>query len=96
MTISKLELRCFGEKLERRKTELFNEWSEAFFTAFSEAFSKFKNELISLQLSEEQLTTLQDKLDFALKSLSDKLAFLEADYVADDKEDDELLEEIKK
>ena len=77
-----------GEKLERRKTELFSEWSAAFFGAFSEAFSKFKNELIALQLTEEQLATLQDKLNFALESLSDKLAFLEADY-ADDKDEDE-------
>ena len=87
----KARTKMLGEKLERRKTELFNEWSEAFFTAFSEAFSKFKNDLISLQLTEEQLTTLQDKLDFALKSLSDKLAFLEADYADDSKEDDDLL-----
>ena len=86
----KARTKMLTEKLERRKTELFNEWSEAFFTAFSEAFSKFKNDLISLQLTEEQLATLQDKLDFALKSLSDKLAFLEADY-ADDKEEDDLL-----
>ena len=80
-----------GEKLERRKTELFSEWSQAFFEAFTEAFTKFKNELIALQLTEEQLSTLQEKLSLALQSLKDKLDFLEQDYAKDDKEEDDLL-----
>ena len=80
-----------GEKLERRKTELFSEWSQAFFEAFTEAFTKFKNELIALQLTEEQLSTLQEKLSLALQSLKDKLAFLEQDYADDKDEDDDLL-----
>lgn len=80
-----------GEKLERRKTELFNEWSMAFFEAFAEAFTKFKNELIALQLNEKQLSTLQEKLSLALQSLKDKLDFLETDYGKDDKEEDDLL-----
>lgn len=76
-----------GEKLERRKTELFSEWSQAFFEAFTEAFTKFKNELIALQLTEEQLSTLQEKLSLALQSLKDKLDFLEQDYAKDDNDD---------
>ena len=80
-----------GEKLERRKTELFSEWSQAFFEAFTEAFTKFKNELIALQLTEKQLSTLQEKLSLALQSLKDKLDFLEQDYAKDDKEEDDLL-----
>lgn len=79
------------EKLERRKTELFNEWSRAFFEAFCEAFTKFKNELIVLQLTEEQLSNLQEKLSLALQSLKDKLDFLEQDYGKDDKDEDDLL-----
>ena len=82
-----------GEKLERRKTELFSEWSQAFFEAFTEAFTKFKNELIALQLTEEQLSTLQEKLSLALQSLKDKLDFLEQDYANndDDKNEDDSL-----
>lgn len=84
--------RMLSEKLERRKTELFSEWSHAFFEAFTEAFTKFKNELIALQLSEEQLSTLQEKLSLALQNLKDKLDFLEQDYAKDDNdEDDDLL-----
>ena len=85
--------RMLSEKLERRKTELFNEWSQAFFEAFTEAFTKFKNELIALQLSEEQLITLQDKLNLALESLKNKLVFLETDYANndDDKNEDDSL-----
>ena len=83
--------RMLSEKLERRKTELFNEWSQAFFEAFTEAFTKFKNELIALQLSEEQLSTLQEKLSLALQNLKDKLDFLEQDYAKDDNDEDDLL-----
>lgn len=85
--------RMLSEKLERRKTELFNEWSQAFFEAFSDAFAKFKGELIALQLSEEQLSTLQDKLNLALESLKNKLDFLEQDYANndDDKNEDDSL-----
>lgn len=89
----KVQTKAQREKLERRRTELFNEWSMAFFEAFTEAFTKFKNELIALQLSEEQLSILQKKLSLALQSLKDKLAFLEADYADDDEdknEDDSL------
>lgn len=82
--------RMLSEKLERRKAELFNEWSRAFFEAFCEAFTKFKNELIALHLSEEQLSTLQEKLSLALQSLRDKLDFLEQDYSKKEEEDDKL------
>lgn len=76
-----------GEKLERRKTELFNEWSQAFYAAFCEAFSKFKNELVALHLSEDQLKTLHEKLELALQSLQDKLDFLEQDYGKEEEDD---------
>ena len=75
-----------NEKLENRKQELWAEWNEAFFETFSEAFAKFKNELISLHLNEEQLKELTEKLENALKLMKDKL---DAMYTNFSKEDEE-------
>lgn len=61
------------EKLDEHKQQLWSEWNEAVFTEFSEAFAKVKNSLIALHLNEEQLDELNHGIDFALRSLSDKL-----------------------
>lgn len=70
-----------NEKLDARKTELFSEWSEKFFDIFSNAFAKFKNDLISLHLTEEQLDTLTEKLELALKSMNDGITQINADWM---------------
>ena len=62
-----------NQKLEEQKERLWTEWNEEFFEVFVEAFAKFKNDLISLHLGEEQLNILNDKLELALKSMKDKL-----------------------
>ena len=62
-----------NEKLENRKSQLWSEWNSAFFDTFTEAFAKFKNEIISLHLNEEQLVTFQEKLELALKVMKDRL-----------------------
>ena len=61
------------QKLEEQKQTIWNEWNEEFFDAFAEAFSRFKNELISLHLSEEQLAALTGKLEGALGLMKDRL-----------------------
>ncbi len=61
------------QQLEEKKQELWAEWNEAFFDTFTEAFSKFKNDLISLHLGEEQLSILTEKLENALKMMQEKL-----------------------
>lgn len=61
------------QKLEEQKQTIWNEWNEEFFDAFAEAFSRFKNELISLHLNEEQLATLTGKLEGALELMKDRL-----------------------
>lgn len=62
----KVRTEVLKQKLSEQKQAMWSEWNEAFFTVFSEAFAKFKNELISLHLNEEQLATLNEKLDNAL------------------------------
>ena len=61
------------QKLEEQKQVIWSEWNEAVFDEFSEAFSKVKNTLISLHLSEEQLESLNEGIDSALKNLADRL-----------------------
>ena len=62
-----------NQKLEEQKERLWAEWNAEFFEVFTEAFAKYKNDLISLHLSEEQLNVLNEKLDGALKIMQDKL-----------------------
>ena len=69
----KARTRLIEEKLEARKSELWSEWNSVFFEAFTEAFAKFKNEIISLHLNEEQLTVFQEKLETALTLMKTRL-----------------------
>ena len=75
------------EKLEARKREMFSEWTEKFFGIFAMSFSKFKNELISLHLNEEQLNTLNEKLEYALKTMKDGLDAINAEWMDEDEEE---------
>lgn len=76
-----------NEKLESRKSELFTEWTEKFFSIFSASFGKFKNELISLHLNEEQLATLTEKLEYALKTMKDGLDAINAEWMDEDEQE---------
>lgn len=51
------------------RKQLFNLWSEKFVTAFEDAFSGVKNELINLHLNSEQITSLNIAMDKAIKKL---------------------------
>lgn len=76
-----------NEKLEQRKSELFSEWSEKFFEVFSNAFAKFKNDLISLHLTEEQLDNLTEKLELALKSMDDGITQINTEWMNSEAEE---------
>lgn len=75
------------EKLEAHKQELWSEWNAAFFECFTEAFAKFKNDLISLHLGEEQLGILTQKLESALKIMQDKLDAMWSDFNKEQEEE---------
>ena len=72
------------QKIEKRKLELFEEWSEKFYMLFSKNFAKFKNTLIDLHLEEKQLKTLNENLEFALTNLEEGLNEILNDYVNED------------
>ena len=92
---TKVQTKALSEKLERHRQEIWNGWSQEFFECFSQAFAKLKNTLVSLQLDEEQLQTLNEALDSALSSMKDKLDFMYNDFMEkgldDTIEEDDLL-----
>ena len=75
-----------SQKIEKKKLELFEEWSEKFFLIFSKNFAKFKNSLISLRLDEKQLNKLNENLEFALENMKEGLSDILTDYVNDEED----------
>lgn len=58
------------QRLQRRKLELYNQWSERFYQLFADSFGKFKNQLINLHLNQQQIASLQQSLDNSLNNMS--------------------------
>ena len=74
------------QKIDKKKNELFSEWSERFFMIFSKNFAKFKNTLIDLHLDEKQLNKLNENLDLALANLEEGLNEILNEYVNDEED----------
>ena len=75
------------QKIDKKKNELFEEWSERFFQIFSKNFAKFKNTLIDLHLEEKQLKKLNENLDLALSNLEEGLNEILNNYVNNEEDD---------
>ena len=76
-----MRTKYLSQKIEKKKNELFEEWSERFFMIFAKNFAKFKNTLIDLHLEEKQLKKLNENLEFALSNMEDGLSEILNDYV---------------
>ena len=77
------------QKLQKRKQEIYSEWSQRFFHVFAREFSKFKNSLIDLRLEEKQLTKLKENLEFAISNMEQSLTEIFNEYMeAEDEETD--------
>ena len=74
------------QKIDKKKNELFSEWSERFFMIFSKNFAKFKNTLIDLHLDEKQLNKLNENLDLALSNMETSLSEILNEYVNEEEE----------
>ena len=83
------ETEYLSQKITAKKEQLFNEWSERFFTVFSKNFAKFKNSLIELHLTKEQMEKLNENLEFALKNMEESLDEIENEYLTGDDENEE-------
>ena len=84
------ETEYLSQKIAAKKEQLFADWSERFFMVFSKNFAKFKNCLIELHLTKEQMEKLNENLEFALKNMEESLNEIENDYISggEDNEDE--------
>ena len=83
------ETEYLSQKITAKKEQLFNEWSERFFMVFAKNFAKFKNSLIELHLTKEQMEKLNENLEFALKNMEESLDEIENEYLTGDDENEE-------
>ena len=81
-----MRTKYLSQKIEKKKNELFEEWSERFFQIFSKNFGKFKNTLIDLHLDEKQLKKLNENLDLALANLEEGLNEILNEYMNDEED----------
>ena len=81
-----MRTKYLSQKIEKKKLELFEEWSERFFQIFSKNFGKFKNTLIDLRLDEKQLKKLNENLDLALANLEEGLNEILNEYMNDEED----------
>ena len=81
-----MRTKYLSQKIEKKRLELFEEWSERFFMIFAKNFGKFKNTLIDLHLEEKQLKKLNENLDFALENMEEGLSEILNDYVNDEED----------
>ena len=79
-----MRTKYLSQKIEKKRLELFEEWSEKFYMIFSKNFAKFKNTLIDLHLEEKQLNKLNENLNFALSNMEEGLNEILTDYVNED------------
>lgn len=83
------ETEYLSQKITAKKEQLFSEWSERFFMVFAKNFAKFKNSLIELHLTKEQMERLNENLEFALKNMEESLDEIENEYLTGDDENEE-------
>ena len=81
-----MRTKYLSQKIEKKKLELFEEWSGRFFQIFSKNFGKFKNTLIDLHLEEKQLNKLNENLDLALENMEEGLNEILNEYMNDEED----------
>ena len=83
------ETEYLSQKITAKKEQLFADWSERFFMVFSKNFAKFKNSLIELHLTKEQMEKLNENLELALQNMAESLDEIENEYLTGDDENEE-------
>ena len=78
------------QKIEKKKNELFEEWSQRFFQIFSKNFAKFKNTLIELHLEDNKLKKLNENLEFALENMEEGLDDILQEHMDEMNEEESL------
>ena len=81
------------ERLERRKLELYNQWSERFFEVFVDNFGKMKNCLVSMHLDEEQISVFNQTLQNCLNNMQLSLSQIWNQFIYKEDNEDAKAEE---
>lgn len=83
------ETEYLSQKITAKKEQLFADWSERFFMVFSKNFAKFKNSLIELHLTKEQMEKLNENLELALQNMAESLDEIENEYLTGGEDNEE-------
>lgn len=75
------ETEYIDQKLQRKREQLFDDWSERFFVMFEKTFQKFKTKLINLHLNTNQVQELNQILEISIKELQSQLKNIHNDYI---------------
>ena len=73
MEMLSVQVKNLSESMKENREQQWKAWNKAFFLCFSKSFQRFKNALVVLKLSEEQLSSLQKELEVCLSELSHAL-----------------------
>ena len=63
------QTKLIGQRLQQRKKQLFNDWSQSFFESFANHFGKLKNALVEMHLNENQIKVFNETLDKCLQNM---------------------------
>ena len=80
------------QRLQRRKMQLYNQWSQRFFEVFADNFGKMKNCLVSMHLTQQQISVFNQTLENCLNNMQLSLTDIWNQF-AHKEEDDAKTEE---
>lgn len=74
------------QRLQRRKLELYNQWSERFFEVFADSFGRMKNCLVSMHLDQQQIGVFNQTLDSCLNNMQLTLSDIWLEFARGDED----------
>ena len=74
------------QRLQRRKLELYNQWSERFFEVFADSFGRMKNCLVSMHLNQQQISVFNQTLDNCLNNMQLTLSDIWLEFARGDED----------
>lgn len=77
------------QRLQRRKMQLYNQWSEKFYQCFADNFGKMKNCLVSMHLTQQQISVFNQTLDNCLNNMQLSLSQIWNQFVEGAEQDEQ-------
>lgn len=75
------------QRLQRRKLELYNQWSQRFFEVFADSFGKMKNCLVAMHLTQQQIAIFNQTLENCLQNMQLSLSDIWNQFAHKEEED---------